>query len=89
MNALAPGVVDTDMVRVPRPSSPGDQGTTAGRPVLTVEQQLESLARLHPLGRMGQAEEIAESALYLLRTPYVTGTILVADGGLSLAPGEP
>jgi NAD(P)-dependent dehydrogenase (short-subunit alcohol dehydrogenase family) len=89
VNALAPGVVDTDMVRVLRPSpTTGDSAGQSLRP-RTVEQQLESLRQLHPLGRLGTPEEIAESALYLLRTPYVTGSILTVDGGLLLGPGEP
>lgn len=37
-----------------------------------------------PLQRMGEPEDIAESYVYLMRCGYVTGDILVVDGGRSL-----
>jgi ketoreductase RED2 len=39
-----------------------------------------------PLHRTGNPDEIAEMALGLPRSTYVTGQTLVADGGLSLVP---
>jgi NAD(P)-dependent dehydrogenase (short-subunit alcohol dehydrogenase family) len=88
VNALAPGVVDTDMVRVVRPPA-GDQVTTATHGAAAVADQLETLRKLHPLGRLGRPADIASSALYLLRTPYVTGSVMLVDGGLSLGAGRP
>ncbi|KAJ0032192.1 hypothetical protein NQD34_002273 [Periophthalmus magnuspinnatus] len=38
-----------------------------------------------PLGRFGEPEEVAHAALFLLVSPYVTGQVLVVDGGLQLA----
>jgi ketoreductase RED2 len=43
-----------------------------------------AIAQRAPLGRSGEAEEIAEAALGLLRSTYVTGAVLVADGGAQL-----
>ncbi|HJL69710.1 MAG TPA: SDR family oxidoreductase, partial [Anaerolineales bacterium] len=38
-----------------------------------------------PLGRHGQADEIAQSVLYLAsnRSSYTTGSMLMVDGGMS------
>jgi len=39
------------------------------------------LAKLHPLGRMGEIEDIVDGILYLERAAFVTGEILHIDGG--------
>jgi NAD(P)-dependent dehydrogenase (short-subunit alcohol dehydrogenase family) len=41
----------------------------------------EAMAGLHPLGRMGEATEIADAVLYLERATFVTGETLHVDGG--------
>ena len=41
----------------------------------------EALARLHPLGHLGEVADIAEAVLYLESAPFVTGEILHVDGG--------
>ncbi|KAM6939427.1 carbonyl reductase family member 4 isoform 1-T2 [Lycodopsis pacificus] len=38
-----------------------------------------------PLGRLGEPEEVAQAALFLLESSYVTGQVLVVAGGLQLA----
>lgn len=83
VNAIAPGVVDTDMVRVARTAAPPQRASQ------DVEQQLESLRKLHALGRLGRPKDVAETALYLLKAGYVTGTVVTVDGGLTLGPGLP
>src|SRR3954447_23890748 len=40
-----------------------------------------ALARLHPLGRMGEVREIVEAVLYLESATFVTGETLHVDGG--------
>ena len=37
-----------------------------------------------PMGRFGRAEEVVQTVLFLLKNDYVTGEILVLDGGRSL-----
>jgi len=67
VNAIAPGVIDTPMV--------GD--------IKNNKKSLkESLARI-PMGRMGQPQEISDAVLFLAsdRSSYVTGSVLVVDGG--------
>jgi NAD(P)-dependent dehydrogenase (short-subunit alcohol dehydrogenase family) len=39
------------------------------------------LAGLHPLGRLGEVEEIVEAVLYLESAAFVTGETLHVDGG--------
>jgi len=41
----------------------------------------EGLAALHPLGRLGEIEDIVDGILYLERATFVTGEILHVDGG--------
>ncbi|OCT99639.1 carbonyl reductase family member 4 isoform X1 [Xenopus laevis] len=44
----------------------------------------DSLNKMIPLGRFGEPEEVAQSVLFLLESPYITGHVLVVDGGLQL-----
>ncbi|MCW3106358.1 MAG: short-chain dehydrogenase, partial [Segetibacter sp.] len=37
-----------------------------------------------PLKRIGEAEDVAEAFVYLMKQPYVTGQSLVVDGGAVL-----
>lgn len=48
------------------------------------ESQKEAILEQTPLARLGEIREIAECALYLIRSPYVTGQIITVDGGRSL-----
>jgi NAD(P)-dependent dehydrogenase (short-subunit alcohol dehydrogenase family) len=41
----------------------------------------EALAKLHPVGRIGEVEDIAEAVLYLESASFVTGEIMHVDGG--------
>jgi 3alpha(or 20beta)-hydroxysteroid dehydrogenase len=68
VNAIAPGLIDTPMIR----RRDGDTGF------------LDALAEQVPLGRAGDAEDVARAALYLASddAAYVTGTTLIIDGGV-------
>ena len=65
VNCIAPGVINTDMVQV------------------LGETTLRELAAQTPLGRLGTAEDIAETAAFLAsdRAAFLTGQVIVADGG--------
>ena len=39
------------------------------------------LDALHPLGQLGQVDDVVDGILYLERAPFVTGVILHIDGG--------
>jgi len=43
----------------------------------------DSLAAIHPLGRVGEVRDTSEAAPYLATAGFVTGTTLAVDGGCS------
>jgi NAD(P)-dependent dehydrogenase (short-subunit alcohol dehydrogenase family) len=43
----------------------------------------EALAKRHPLGRVGEIDDVVDAVLYLERSSFVTGEILHVDGGQS------
>ncbi|MEV7991318.1 SDR family oxidoreductase [Streptomyces sp. NPDC086077] len=45
------------------------------------EEHHETLAGLHPMGRMGEISDITDAVIYLENAPFVTGVILPVDGG--------
>ncbi|MGA3121919.1 MAG: 3-oxoacyl-ACP reductase FabG [Polyangiaceae bacterium] len=67
VNAVAPGFVDTDMVAALSPA-----------------QRMAAVGRV-PMGRFGTADEVAALVAYLaVEAPqYITGQVLVIDGGLA------
>jgi NAD(P)-dependent dehydrogenase (short-subunit alcohol dehydrogenase family) len=48
-----------------------------------VEADRGALARLHPLGRMGQIRDVVDAVVFLENAPFITGEILHVDGGQS------
>ena len=73
VNAVAPGVTRTPML------GRGPSATTAGSPWLA------AVAERTALGRLGEADDIAEAIMGLHAMEWVTGQVLECDGGLSLA----
>lgn len=51
--------------------------------VLTDDVKAKILAGIS-LGRFGEADDVADTALFLARTKYVTGQVVVVDGGLMM-----
>ena len=51
---------------------------------MTTSQAENPILAMIPLGRMGEAEEVAEAAAYLATAKYVTGEILRVDGGIAM-----
>ncbi|MET8809760.1 SDR family oxidoreductase [Streptomyces sp. NPDC004546] len=47
------------------------------------EKAHAALAGLHPVGRMGEVDDIVDAVMYLENAPFVTGEILHVDGGMS------
>ncbi len=72
VNAICPGLIETGMTR-PIYDMARDKG------------QAHRIGEINPLGRGGEAVEIAKAALFLAsdESSYVNGQALVVDGGLS------
>jgi len=41
----------------------------------------DSFAPIHPLGRIGEVEDISDAVAYIAQAEFVTGTVLEVDGG--------
>jgi NAD(P)-dependent dehydrogenase (short-subunit alcohol dehydrogenase family) len=50
---------------------------------LNPPEAFTELAKLHPMGRVGQVSDVVGGILYLESAPFVTGEILHIDGGQS------
>jgi NAD(P)-dependent dehydrogenase (short-subunit alcohol dehydrogenase family) len=83
VNAVAPGVVDTDMIRVAR-LEPGEAEPTGAEREQRIADQLDQLRGEHPLGRLGRPEDVARAVLYLLDATWTTGSVLPVDGGMQV-----
>lgn len=70
VNAVAPAAIETDMM---------NRFTGGGS-----EEALSYMRSLHPVGRLGRSEEIANPVLFLASdaASFITGTSLNVDGGL-------
>ena len=74
--------VARDKVRV-NAICPGYTVTTLTETLTGSPETMARLESMHPMGRLGQPEEMAAAALYLAsdESSYVTGTYLAVDGG--------
>jgi 2-keto-3-deoxy-L-fuconate dehydrogenase len=71
VNAIAPGAIDTPLLK-----------RSFARHA-EAEKVRETSRNRHAMKRFGQAEEVAEAALYLAgeASSFTTGTVMVVDGG--------
>ncbi|XP_062430679.1 3-oxoacyl-[acyl-carrier-protein] reductase [Rhea pennata] len=51
---------------------------------MTAHLEEDQLKKTIPLGRFGEPHEVAQAVVFLLESPYITGSILIVDGGLQL-----
>lgn len=65
--------------------APGLVRTPLARPLIANEAVAKASAALHPLGRLGEADDVASALAWLLHPAnrWVTGQVLGVDGGLA------
>ena len=70
--AICPGTIDSELVRAAARAEGGDE-----------EANVQRYGAVHPLGRIGQPEDIAQAVLFLAsdRASFITGEYLTVDGG--------
>ena len=76
-NCVCPGAIDTPMLRA--------AADRTGSP----EKMLESIGRMHALGRIGLPQEVANAIAFLASddASFITGASLLVDGGLLVPTG--
>ena len=74
-NSLSLGLVDTPMLQSPRGSGPKETSIAKA-----------SFDELHLLNRMAEPTEVADAVCFVLDTPWLTGSDVLFDGGLSIQP---
>jgi glucose 1-dehydrogenase len=69
--------------------SPGAIKTPINLEARDTPEEVADLLKLIPYGRVGEPEDIAKAAVWLVSddSDYVTGTTLYVDGGMTLYPG--
>ena len=73
VNTIAPGPIDTKMLNSHWVNLPPEEA----------KKQKEAMAKMTPMGRIGEPDEIAGAAVYLASdaSSYTTGAEIVIDGG--------
>ena len=71
--AICPGTIDTQMVRAQAEREPGEADDT-----------IKKWGMIHPLGRTGNALEVANVVLFLAgeKASFMTGEYVNVDGGM-------
>jgi NAD(P)-dependent dehydrogenase (short-subunit alcohol dehydrogenase family) len=77
VNCVCPGAIDTPMLRWAASLDPHP------------EKVIETCDRMHPLGRIGRPEEVANAIAFLASdwASFITGTALLVDGGMLIPTG--
>jgi 3-oxoacyl-[acyl-carrier protein] reductase len=70
VNSVAPGTIETDMLKE------------------AMGERAKDFAKQVPMGRLGKPKDIANAVLFLVSddSSYITGQLIVVDGGLIIKP---
>lgn len=71
VNTISPGLIDTPVYEE-RMSAEQRQGMFA------------NAAKMLPVGRVGTADDVAQTVLHVMANGYISGSILDVDGGRTL-----
>ena len=77
VNCVCPGAIDTPMLRWAAGLSDNP------------DKVIQTCNRMHPLGRIGRPEEVADAIAYLASpmASFITGAALLVDGGMLVPAG--
>ncbi len=77
VNCVCPGAIDTPMLRWAAGLSDDP------------DKVIQTCDRMHPLGRVGKPEEVADAIVYLASpmASFITGAALLVDGGMLVPAG--
>lgn len=73
VNCVIPGAVATEI-----------NAAVTGQDPHEAKAFFRKLAHLHPIGRIGEPEDIGQAMAYLLLADWTTGAVLDVDGGMGL-----
>jgi NAD(P)-dependent dehydrogenase (short-subunit alcohol dehydrogenase family) len=84
INCVCPGVIQTPILD---PLIAMSQQTTGATP----DQQWKRMGDMHPIGRVGQPEEVAKAVTFLAsnEASFITGIAMPVDGGLEAGAPPP
>ena len=78
INAIAPGTIETELVR-----ETYKQRLDAAKSDITVDESLSQTASRYPLRRLGQEMDVSNMSVFLFseESNWMTGTVIPVDGG--------
>ena len=77
VNCVIPGAVATEI-----------NAAVTGQDPAEAKAFFYKLAHMHPIGRIGEADDIAQAMEYLMHASWTTGAVIDVDGGMGLGAAK-
>ncbi len=77
VNCVVPGAVATEI-----------NAAVTGQDPKEAKAFFYKLAHMHPIGRIGETDDIAQAMEYLIHATWTTGAVLDVDGGMGLGSAK-